>query len=152
MISLAGVDVFTIPPKAVEEFYGQGHTAADITQRTGESYEVAFGTGVDKTSVEMLWTIDDNFKKFAAELASRGGVNLTGDDLRSADKDFGTKLFSNFTPEEQTAIRTKGKIPDVAAWGGRASLDDLMTESALQSFIVDQKAFDDRIRKLVASA
>ena len=152
MVSLAGVDVFTVPPKAVEEFYGAGHSPADITDRTGENYEVKLGNDTDKSSVEVLWTIDDQFKKFAAELASRGGVNLTGDDLRAADKEFGTKLFSGFTPDEQTAIRTKGKIPDTARWAGRASMDDLMTESALQSFITDQTAFDDRIRKLVAEA
>ena len=152
MISLAGVDVYTIPPKAVQEFYAQGHTAADLTLRTSEKYEVKLGDSTDKSSVEVLWTIDDNFKKFAAQLASRGGVNLNGNDLRAADKEFGTKLFSNFTPDEQTAIRTKGKIPETAAWAGRASLDDLMTESAIQSFIVDQKAFDDRIRKVIAEA
>ncbi len=150
MISLAGVDVYTIPPKAVEEFYKAGHTADDLTLRTGENYEVKLGDSTDKSSVEVLWTIDDNFKKFAAELASRGGTNLTGDDLREADRAFGTKLFSNFTPDEQLAVRTKGKIPDTAAWAGRASLDDLMTESALQSFIVDQNAFDARIRKVIA--
>jgi len=151
MLALAGVDVFTVPPKAVEEFYAQNHSPADVVSRTQEKYEVALGNDTDKSSVEVLWTIDDQFKKFAQELTNRGGVNLTGDDLRQADKDHGTKLFSGFTPDEQTAIRTKGKIPDTAKWAGRAALDDLMTESALQSFIVDQTAFDDRIRKVVAS-
>ena len=152
MIALAGVDVYTIPPKAVEEFYGKGLTAGDLTLRTGQNYEVKLGNDTDKASVEVLWTIDDEFKKFAAELASRGGVNLNGNDLRQADKDHKTKLFTGFTKEEQDAIRTHGKIPETAKWAGRASLDDLMTESALQSFITDQKAFDDRIRKLVAEA
>jgi transaldolase len=152
MVSLAGLDVYTIPPKAVEEFYGQGHKPEDITSHLEEKYEVKLGNDTDKSSVEVLWTIDDEFKKFASELAARGGVNLNGDDLRQADKDHGTKLFTGFTPEEQEAIRTKGKIPEVARWHGRASLDDLMTESALQSFIVDQKAFDDRIRKIVGGA
>lgn len=151
MVSLAGVDVFTAPPKAVEEFYGQHHSVADIRDRTKENYAVEFAPDTDKSSVEIFWTIDDQFKKFAQELANRGGANLTGDDLRIADKDYGTKLFSGFTPAEQEAIRTKGKIPEVARWAGRASLDDLMTESALQSFIVDQKAFDDRIRGILRS-
>jgi len=152
MVSLAGVDVFTIPPKAVEEFYTQRHKVEDITSRVNLDYEVSLDSNADKSSVEVLWTIDDTFKAFAADLASRGGVNLTGDDLREADTEYGTKLFSNFTPGEQAEIRAKGKIPDTARWHGRASLDDLMTESALQSFIVDQKAFDDRIRKIVGGA
>ena len=145
MVALAGVDVFTIPPKAVQEFYDKGYNAADIKDQTNESYEATFHADADMTSLERLWTIDDNFKKFTQELAARGGHTLTGDDLRQADKDFGTQLFADFTEEEKTAIRTGGKIPKVAQWQGRASLDALMTESALQSFIVDQKAFDDRI-------
>lgn len=152
MVALAGVDVFTIPPKAVEEFYGQGHKPEDIASRVDERYEVKLNDDTDKSNIEVLWTIDDNFKRFAQQLADRGGVNLNGNDLRSADKDFGTKLFSGFTPEEQSAIQTKGKIPDTARWQGRASLDDLMTESALQSFITDQGALDKHIRELIASA
>jgi transaldolase len=149
MVSLAGLDVYTIPPKAVAEFYEHGYTPDDIKDRTGEHYEVHLAPDADKASVEVLWTIDDNFKKFTAQLAARGGTNLNGNDLREADRDFGTKLFTGFTPEEQTEIRTKGKIPDAKRWHGRAALDDLMTESALQSFIVDQGALDGRIRKLV---
>jgi len=149
MVALAGVDVYTIPPKAVEEFYNHGYTANDIVDRTGENYQVHLAPDADQSSVEVLWTIDDNFKKFAASLAARGGSKLTGDDLREADKDFGTRLFSGFTAAEQTEIRTKGKIPDAKRWLGRAALDDLMTESALQSFIVDQGALDGRIRSLI---
>ena len=76
------------------------------------------GNDTDKSSVEVLWTIDDQFKKFAQELADRGGHNLTGDDLRQADKDHGTKLFSGFTPEEQAAISQKGQNPGRGAFGG----------------------------------
>lgn len=151
MVALAGVDVFTIPPKAVEEFYAQGHSPDDITSQLETDYQVSLNADSDRAEIERLWTVDDNFKRFAQELAARGGANLTGDDLRQADKDHGTRLFTGFTPEEQEAIRAKGKIPETARWQGRAALDDLMTESALQSFIVDQNAFDARIRKLVAS-
>lgn len=150
MVSLAGVDIYTIPPKAVEEFFAKGLAPDEIVSTLQEQYEVKLGDSTDKSSVEVLWTIDENFKKFSQELTNRGGTNLTGDDLREADRDFGTKLFSGFTAEEQMAIRHKGKIPDVAAFAGRASLDDLMTEFALQSFIVDQNAFDSRIREIVS--
>lgn len=152
MLSLAGVDVFTIPPKAVQEFYAAGHSPEDITSQRETVYEVNVTSDAYRETVSALWTIDDNFKAFARELASRGGTNLTGDDLRAADRDFKTHLFTDFTPEEKTAIREKGKIPEVARWQGRASLDTLMTEAALQSFIVDQNAFDARIRKLIGIA
>jgi transaldolase len=150
IVSLAGVDVYTIPPKAVQEFFGQNHKPEDIKNTLDEKYEVKLGNDTDKSSVEVLWTIDDQFKKFAQELADRGGHNLTGDDLRQADKDYGTKLFTDFTTADRAAISKHGKIPDVAHFAGRASLDDLMTESAIQSFIIDQTAFDDRIRQVIA--
>lgn len=149
--SLAGVDVYTIPPKAVAEFYAQNHAPADITLKTAEDYPVTLNPTTDRAAIELLWTVDDRFKRFAADLGDMGGVKLTGEDLRVADKDFGVKLFSNFTSSEQLEIRTKGKIPETARWQTRASLDDLMTESAIQSFTVDQAAFDDHIRKMIAS-
>jgi len=152
MIALAGVDVFTTPPKAIEEFYTQNHRPEDITSRLQEDYAVELDPSVDKSSVEILWTVEDKFRKMAQELANRGGTSLTGDDLRQADRDHGTRLFTEFTPEETAAIRQKGKIPEVARWQGRVSLDTLMTESAIQSFTTDQNAFDDRIRQLIASS
>ncbi len=149
MVSLAGVDVYTVPPKAVAEFYQQEHAPCSITSRLGEDYAVQLNADADRAYIETLWTVDDNFKRFAKALAERGGTNLKGDDLREADRDFGTHLFTAFAAEEQTEIRTKGKIPDVARWKSATSLDNLMTESALQSFVVDQSALDSRIRDLV---
>ncbi len=149
MLALAGVDVYTIPPKAVDEFNAHGYSSEQIVQRADEQYEVHLLSDAATITVDVLWTIDETFRKFTDSLAARGGTKLTGDDLREADRDFGTKLFSGFTDVEKAEIRKKGKIPETARWQGRASLDDLMTESALQSFIIDQGALDDRIRKLI---
>jgi transaldolase len=149
MVALAGVDVYTVPPKAVAEFYTQNRQPEDITLKTAENYTVTLNSSTDNAAIELLWTVDDRFKRFAADLDSMGGDKINGDDLRTADKDFGVKLFSNFTESEKTEIRTKGKIPETARWHSRASLDDLMTESAIQSFTVDQAAFDDHIRKMI---
>lgn len=151
IVTLAGVDVFTIPPKAVAEFYAQDHKPADLTSRLSEEYPVTFAESVDAGAIDLLWTIDDRFTRFAAELAAQGGEKLTGADLRRADRDFGIGLFTDFTPEEKAAIRSRGKIPETARWQGRASLDDLMTESAIQSFTADQEAFDNHIRSMIGS-
>jgi len=149
IVSLAGVDVYTIPPKAVAEFYAQNHRPEDITLKTAENYTVTFNPSTDVAAVELLWTVDDRFLRFAHDLDSMGGETINGDDLRTADKDFKIGLFTNFTAAEKLEIRAKGKIPETARWQGRASLDDLMTESAIQSFTVDQAAFDDHIRKMI---
>ena len=149
MLSLAGVDVYTVPPKAMAEFINLAHSPSDVSDRTAEIYPVSLDTTADAAAIELLWTVDDQFKRFASQLATTGGAKLTGDDLRAADREFGTKLFSNFSPDEQASIRKTGKIPQTVQWASRASLDDLMTESALQSFITDQNAFDDHILKML---
>ncbi len=152
MFTLAGVDVYTAPPKAMAEFLAAGHAPDSIVSRIHEEYPVQLADGYSHEFVEQLWTVDDGFRQMAQELANQGGTTLTGYDLRQADAHHKTRLFSHFTQEEQSVIRSDGKIPNTARWMQRAALDDLMTESALQSFIVDQNAFDNRIRSLIAGA
>ena len=74
---------------------------------------------------------------------------MTGDDLRQADADTGAGLFHAFTDEEKAVIRADGKIPVMSKWlGSGIALDDLMTQSALQSFAVDQAALDARLLRI----
>src|SRR5207237_88015 len=54
MVSLAGVDVYTIPPKAVQEFYAHGYTPDSLTSRLNEQYEVKLADSADKSSIEVL--------------------------------------------------------------------------------------------------
>ena len=66
-------------------------------------------------------------------------------------------LFRAWTPEELAQIKSDGKIPSWTRWreeilAGRASLDDLLSNSALQSFVADQGALDDRIRRLLTES
>jgi transaldolase len=151
MTALAGVDVFTIPPKAVKEFMGSKPDPATIESQIEHKFDVEFNTGVDPKSVELLWTIDDKIKALAEDLVKRGGVNLTGDDLRDADAEHGARLFHRFTSAEVIDIREQGKIPDLSRWEDEpgVALDNLMTQSALQSFTKDQAALDDHLRQLV---
>ncbi|MDE2125822.1 MAG: transaldolase [Armatimonadetes bacterium] len=148
MAALAGVDVFTAPPSAVAEFLAAGYKPADLVSHVDDQLEVAIADPEMAGDFERLWAIDETFQQFTASLASRGGTVLHGDDLREADRDFGTRMFAAFTPEEQSEIRSHGKIPNLARWRGRAAIDDLMTESAMQSFTTDQAALDGRIRSV----
>ena len=60
-------------------------------------------------------------------------------------------LFHPFSPKELKKIQDDGKIPKLADWSDAIALDDLMTQSALQSFTKDQNALDDRIRSFLSS-
>ena len=58
-------------------------------------------------------------------------------------------LFHEFSNSELKKIYDHGKIPCLDDWPGSIALDDLMTQSALQSFTKDQNALDDRIRSFM---
>lgn len=149
--ALAGVDVYTIPPKVAKAFLASNPDPASLTSQVGHSFDVEFHPSVDIKSVEILWTIDEKVRALAEDLVARGPLTLTGDDLRDADAEHGAGLFHSFTSVEAVDIREQGKIPNMDRWKDEpdVALDDLMTQSALQSFTTDQAALDDHLRDLV---
>lgn len=150
---LAGVDVYTTPPKVAKDFLAQQPDPNRLTSQVGRSFDVTFAPDADPSLFETLWTINDSFCAMSDALAARGGVNLTGADIREADADHKTGLFRRFSPEEIAEIQTQGKIPLLSRWRDTGvALDDLMTMSALRSFAVDQEALDDRLRQLSKNA
>jgi transaldolase len=150
---LAGVDVYTMPPKVAKEFLTAQPAPNALSSQVGRAYSVTFAPDADPAFFETLWTISDSFRALSDELTERGGVNLTGADIRQADADHRTGLFRSFSPQEIADIQTQGKIPLLSRWQDTdTALDDLMTMSALRSFAVDQAALDDRLRNLAKSA
>ncbi len=146
---LAGSDVYTMPPKVARDFLAAKHDPATLTGRVGSQFAIAGGGDL----LGDLWDVDERVRAVTEDLAARGGTTLTGDDIRTADADHSARLFCRFSAEELDDIRTQGKIPLLSRWqDSGVALDDLMTQSALQSFAVDQAALDDRLRGLLASA
>ena len=148
---LAGADVFTIPPKVAREFIASSPDPAGLTSLTWRSFDVQLAPGVDPKITNVLWNVDENIRALASDLKSRGPLTLTGDDLRAADKDHRCGLFYRFSQTEIEDIKEQGKIPNLERWKSvpQVALDTLMTESALQSFAVDQEALDTHLRSIV---
>lgn len=145
---LAGVDVFTMPPKVAADFLSAGHDPDTLQSQIGRDFQVTLTSPEAAAMVEPLWEITDSVMALGDAVAGRGAA-MTGDDLREADADIGAGLFHPFTDEQKAAIRADGKIPVLAKWQGSGiALDDLMTQSALQSFAVDQAALDTRLMNL----
>jgi transaldolase len=144
---LAGVDVQTIPPKAIEGFYALGLDPAAIRSRVDEDPQVDIPRPEDLRYISTAWEIDDRLDEFARKVGTHEGVlDMKGPELVEAARDAGLgDLFYPFSEDEQREIREHGKIPDLARWRDRVALDDLMTQCALQSFAADQQALDDRI-------
>lgn len=140
---LAGCDVFTMPPKVAADFLGANPDPATLGIQVGREFQLPS----DSPWLGTLWDVSEAVVDMTDALAHAGPLTLSGDDIRRADADFGTKLFRSFTDEERASIRKQGKIPALSAWDpDQVALDDLMTASALESFAVDQAALDSRLR------
>jgi transaldolase len=144
---LAGTDVLTMPPKAAREFSEMHLPAEKIRAQRSRDLAFRLKEGPHRADVEALWTITDEFKAFVSDLRSEDTRNWTGDDFAQYAKARNARLFHAWTPEEIEILRKDGKIPKTEKWPG-APLDDLMTQSALQSFAVDQRQLDDHLARL----
>jgi len=144
---LAGVDVLTVPPKAAQEYRDKGMGSAVRVQKSGDLSVTL--NDAHRSEVEVLWAIDEGFRRFASDLAMEETGGWSGKEFAAYAKDCTVDLFHDWTAEEIATLRIDGKIPKLAKWPN-VPFDDLMTQSALQSFAVDQQALDDRLSRLVS--
>ncbi|MFQ5456240.1 MAG: transaldolase family protein [Nitrospirota bacterium] len=148
VISLAGVDVLTIPPKAVEEFLELDLDPSKIENSKEKVYKV----GINDKDIErfnILWDVDDRFRQFTDKLLNMDIDSMSGNDLIGACEKNDVNLFYRFSEAELSKIKDHGKIPDLSRWGKDIAIDNLMTVSALQSFAKDQEALDNRIKEFI---
>ena len=97
-----------------------------------------------------LWDMDGDFRKAVDRLIARSDLDqLSGEVLIQFCEENGLDLFHPFTGEDLNKIQDDGKIPKLADWPASIALDDLMTQSALQSFTRDQNALDARIQSFL---
>jgi transaldolase len=151
LASLAGLDIFTIPPAAMTQFIESGRTPDDV-QKYDEKSMVP---GIDENNklsdkFPDLWEVSDKFKTFVNELTQqRNLIDMTGEELIAFCEERKIDLFYRFSKDDFKRIHDQGKIPKLGDWPDSVAIDDLMTQSALQSFTKDQNALDDRIRSFL---
>ena len=147
---LAGLDVLTIPPAAMEQFANLEQTGL-VESNIGKDIQ----PGIDKNHSQSarfstLWEVPDSFIKFVDDLLTETNLDrMSGVELDSFCKERGIDLFHPFSAADLKKILDRGKIPVFDDWPEEIALDDLMTQSALQSFTKDQGALDDRVRSFL---
>ena len=148
---LAGLDVMTIPPSAMEEFLKMKHPVGSMSNNIGKD----INPGIDFSHphglrFHKLWEVPDAFVQFVNDLlASTNLDSMNGGEMESFCREQNVDLFYPFSPVQLKKILDLGKIPRLDEWSHEVALDDLMTQSALQSFSKDQAALDDRIRSFL---
>jgi hypothetical protein len=153
--ALAGLDVFTMPPKVAARY--ESEPKAGLSSQVETDPVVRFGTGValDDFRGGVLWDVPAPLEESVERLLAEDLDALGGDDVREHFAQAGyADLFPLWSEGDIHTARTEGKIPVFTSWraglaGGRLGLDALMNLSAFQSFATDQKALDDRIRSLI---
>jgi len=148
---LAGLDVMTIPPSAMAEFLEMKHPVGTMRSNIGKD----INPGIDfshphGSRFHKLWEVPDAFVQFVNDLlASTNLDSMNGGEMESFCRERNVDLFYPFSPAQLKKILDLGKIPRLGEWSQEVALDDLMTQSALQSFSKDQASLDDRIRSFL---
>jgi transaldolase len=148
---LAGVDVFTMPPKVAAA--GHKELKGKFTSRTHENYDVNIFDSAKDAQIEKFWEVDDKVLKLSERLA--GKLPSTGQELIHIAHEEGCEdMFPSLSKEEKNFIVADGKIPIHAKWEkkikeGKIAPDTLLTLAGLASFTSDQEKLDQRIRGII---
>jgi transaldolase len=148
---LAGVDVFTMPPKVAAA--GHKELKGKFTSRTHENYDVNMLDSAKDAHIEKFWEVDDKVLKLSERLA--GKLPSTSQEfIHIAHEEGCEDMFPSLSKEEKNFIVTDGKIPLHARWEkkikeGKIAPDTLLTLAGLASFTSDQEKLDQRIRGII---
>ena len=148
---LAGVDVFTMPPKVAAAGHKELH--GKFSSRTHENYDVSIFDSAKDAHIEKFWEVDSKVLKLSERLAAK--IPATGSELIHIAHEEGCEdMFPSLSKEEKGFIVSDGKIPVHSRWErkiseGKIAPDTLLTLAGLASFTVDQEMLDQRIRSII---
>ncbi len=148
---LAGVDVFTIPPKVAAS--AKRELSGKFNSRTHENYDVSIFENAKDAHIEKFWNVDNKVQRLSARLAEK--VPQSASELIHIAHDEGCEeLFPFLTKEEKGFIASDGKIPVHSRWEKKIAEekiapDTLLTLAGIASFTSDQQALDERIKGII---
>jgi len=133
---------------------------ADLSDRTSADYRPPLRAGVDagEVGLDTLWDVRDELLACveALEAEAENPDRLTPDDLVGFFADHGCgDAMVPWTDAQIATSREEGKIPTLENWRGalatgEVALDSLMSLAGLNSFLVDQKAMDERVENVLS--
>ncbi len=156
-VALAGVDVFTMPPKVAHEYLELEEARAGVSDRTEADMPVEYASGVEEQAVTLdtLYEVPEQFKSAALELKDADPAALTPESLCAHFADRGMPgMLVQWSDADRRAAAEDGKIPKLERWRERferreLGLDAVMNLSGLMSFATDQAAMDDHIAEIL---
>jgi hypothetical protein len=153
--ALAGLDVFTMPPKVAAHYEAQPSVHLSAQIENDPPVELTAGASFGDFNAATLWDVPDDFMQAVDRLIEHDVEALTPSGIQAHFAEAGIPDFlPSWSEQEIRTITADGKIPVYKTWqkelaAGEIGLDALMNVSAFQSFATDQRALDDRIRSLI---
>lgn len=154
--SLAGVDVMTIPLPVAQQYRDAKEAPVSRRGPAAAAIEPDIDPGARRAlHLDRLWDVTPEFRATCDRLIGEDLDRMTATQFADFLRRNGAgDLFPEFTPDELTSIRNDGKIPALQRWQrrlevGDVGIDALINVAGLESFAVDQKALDDRVRGLI---
>lgn len=152
--TLAGVDVFTMPPKVAKEAK-ETLNPEEFRTHINDDLTVELADTVDPKEVKLEKTFEVGYKveQFAQSLED--DPPITGDGLVERAYELGCgDLFPKLEEGELKQIALDGKIPKHERWKEKIAKDEIAVDTLLNlaglaSFTADQAALDERIENLI---
>jgi transaldolase len=154
--SLAGVDVMTIPLQVAQEYRDSKQAAVSRRGPAAATIEPEVDGAARKAlHLDRLWDVPPKFRTAVDRLLAEDLDRMTPAGLSAFMHQQGCgDVFPEFDADDLAAIRADGKIPSLERWrerleSGHVGVDALINAAGLESFALDQKALDDRVRGLI---
>lgn len=150
--SLAGVNVYTIPPAVAKN--GRNTLDGIFDSQVNTDYKAEFNNdSEEKFRFDTIWAVKDEEIRFARYIDEN--VSATGEELSANARNMGCgDIFPDLFEEELKWIKVDGKIPKHSRWAdriakGEIAVDTLLSLAGLATFAQDQEKLDQRIRSLI---
>ncbi len=153
--ALCGIDVMTIPEKVLTE--GLQKLSGPYHPMNDHDFHIVYEPGVATSEIQIdkLWSVSETEKRVFRELQNNIPDNAW--ELVDILRESGIPdIFPHLTPIEELFITDDGKIPRHDRWAsiisrGETAIDTLLTLGGVAAFTKDQKALDERVKKLISS-
>ena len=155
LVDLAGIDVITMPVKVAAA--AKKELSGEWDYRVDSDYPIRLNNEVSASDLRIhtLWDVAESERRLVESITT--DMPQTAEELVIQAHDAGAgDLFPRLCTADYDQIASDGKIPKHEIWddrikSGELAIDTLLNLAGLASFSTDQKALDERIRRLMAS-
>jgi transaldolase len=152
LVSLAGVDVFTMPIPVAEGMVALTHSPDELRVQVNKDPSISITPETEPAVLEALWSVPEELRASVGALVREDLDTFSGEDLADFFRVRGHgDIFPKWTTADLDHIAADGKIPSYERWRNafesfEVGLDAALNVAGMASFALDQATLDDRIR------